>query len=56
MFDDDEGTEKSLTYFCPEQIKGRAKIRKSFSMVDFHFCFIDKMKKIFAWGMGVCFR
>ncbi len=33
MFYEKESTVKSLTYFFPEQLKGRAKIRKSFSMV-----------------------
>jgi hypothetical protein len=48
MFYENEGTEKSLTYFCPEQVSRRAKIRKSFSIVLYHFCFNDKLKKIFA--------
>lgn len=32
-------TEKSLTYFCPEQILRGAKIRKSFSLDGLSFLF-----------------
>ena len=41
MFYENVGTEKSLTYFCPEQILRGAKIRKSFSMgiVFFYYLF-----------------
>ena len=42
MFYENEGTEKSLTYFWPEQIKGKYQNKEVFFVVVLSFCFYWK--------------
>jgi hypothetical protein len=51
MFYENEGTEKSLTYFSGTEIR-RCKNKEVFFNGRLSFCFNEKMQKIFARGLG----